>query len=206
MLILLNTGFIKYYAKQKGEKKYMSGKEHMTIGTSAAIGLVIGLVFLGNMTLNFNMIVLIIGGIIGSYMPDIDSHKSTAAQIFNKVLTIAVIIISIFYYCGIKFQMSYIYNFNKFLNLNVEGIVLFSILTILGKLSPHRMFTHKWLGLLLFCLSTYLMGNEFLAVGFTMGYILHIIADRITKNGKYLNFFQFKLPLKNSRNKFTISW
>ena len=102
--------------------------------------------------------------------------------------------------------MSYIYNFNKFLNLNVEGIVLFSILTILGKLSPHRMFTHKWLGLLLFCLSTYLMGNEFLAVGFTMGYILHIIADRITKNGKYLNFFQFKLPLKNSRNKFTISW
>ena len=97
----------------------MSGKEHMTIGTSAAIGLVIGLVFLGNMTLNFNMIVLIIGGIIGSYMPDIDSHKSTAAQIFNKVLTIAVIIISIFYYCGIKFQMSYIYNFNKFLNLNV---------------------------------------------------------------------------------------
>ena len=75
----------------------MSGKEHMTIGTSAAIGLVIGLVFLGNMTLNFNMIVLIIGGIIGSYMPDIDSHKSTAAQIFNKVLTIAVIIISIFY-------------------------------------------------------------------------------------------------------------
>ena len=41
----------------------MSGKEHMTIGTSAAIGLVIGLVFLGNMTLNFNMIVLIIGGI-----------------------------------------------------------------------------------------------------------------------------------------------
>ena len=184
----------------------MSGKEHMTIGTSAAIGLVIGLVFLGNMTLNFNMIVLIIGGIIGSYMPDIDSHKSTAAQIFNKVLTIAVIIISIFYYCGIKFQMSYIYNFNKFLNLNVEGIVLFSILTILGKLSPHRMFTHKWLGLLLFCLSTYLMGNEFLSVGFTMGYILHIIADRITKNGKYLNFFQFKLPLKNSRNKFTISW
>ena len=163
----------------------MSGKEHMTIGTSAAIGLVIGLVFLGNMTLNFNMIVLIIGGIIGSYMPDIDSHKSTAAQIFNKVLTIAVIIISIFYYCGIKFQMSYIYNFNKFLNLNVEGIVLFSILTILGKLSPHRMFTHKWLGLLLFCLSTYLMGNEFLAVGFTMGYILHIIADRITKNGKF---------------------
>lgn len=184
----------------------MSGKEHMTIGTSAAIGLVIGLVFLGNMNLNFNMIVLILGGVIGSYMPDIDSHKSTAAQIFNKLLTVTIIFIAIFYYFGIKLNIASLYSVNKILNLNSQGIILFSILTILGKLSPHRMFTHKWLGSLMFCLSTYLMGNKFLAVGFTMGYILHIIADRITKNGRYLKFFQFKLPLKNSKNKFTISW
>lgn len=72
----------------------MSGKEHMTIGTSASIGLVIGLIGLGNMTISFDMILLILGGIAGSYMPDIDSHKSTASQIFNKVLMFIIIIVA----------------------------------------------------------------------------------------------------------------
>ena len=184
----------------------MSGKEHMTIGTSASIGLVIGLIGLGNMSINFDMIILILGAIAGSYIPDIDSHKSTASQVFNKVLMFIIIIIALFYTFGIKFNTSYIYPLNKILDLNSKGIILFSILTVLGELSPHRMFTHKWLGTLAFCYSTTLMGNDYLSLGFSLGYILHIIADRITKNGKYLRFFQFKLPMKNSKDKFTISW
>lgn len=184
----------------------MSGKEHMTIGTSASVGLIIGLITLGNIKINLDMLLLIFGGIAGSYMPDIDSHKSTASQIFNKILMFIIIIIALFFSLGIKFNTSYIHSLNKILNLNHKGIILFSILTILGKLSPHRMFTHKWLGTLAFCYSTKLMGNDYLSLGFTLGYVLHIIADRVTKNGKYLKFFQFKLPLKNSKNKFTISW
>ena len=119
----------------------MSGKEHMTIGTSASIGLVIGLIGLGNMSINFDMIILILGAIAGSYIPDIDSHKSTASQVFNKVLMFIIIIIALFYTFGIKFNTSYIYSLNKILDLNSKGIILFSILTVLGKLSPHRMFT-----------------------------------------------------------------
>ncbi|WP_294406190.1 metal-dependent hydrolase [uncultured Clostridium sp.] len=184
----------------------MSGKEHMTIGTSASIGLVIGLIALGNMSINFNMILLIFGAVAGSYMPDIDSHKSTASQAFNKILMFIIIIAALFYILGIQFNTTYIYSINKFLKLNYKGVILFSILTVLGKLSPHRMFTHKWLGTLAFCYSAALMVNDYLALGFTLGYILHIIADRITKNGKYLRFFQFKLPMKNSKDKFTISW
>ena len=184
----------------------MSGKEHMTIGTSASIGLVIGLIGLGNVPINIDMIILILGAITGSYMPDIDSHKSTASQIFNKVLMFLIIIVSLFYILGIQFNTTYIYSINKILKLNYKGVILFSVLTILGKLSPHRMFTHKWLGTTAFCYSIHLMGNEYLSLGFTLGYVLHIIADRITKNGKYLKFFQFKLPMKNSKDKFTISW
>ncbi|MBS2904852.1 metal-dependent hydrolase, partial [Klebsiella pneumoniae] len=116
------------------------------------------------------------------YIPDIDSHKSTASQVFNKVLMFIIIIIALFYTFGIKFNTSYIYFLNKILDLNSKGIILFSILTVLGKLSPHRMFTHKWLGTLAFCYSTTLMGNDYLSLGFSLGYILHIIADRITKN------------------------
>ncbi|MDU7442221.1 MAG: metal-dependent hydrolase, partial [Clostridium sp.] len=101
----------------------MSGKEHMTIGTSASIGLVIGLIGLGNMSINFDMIILILGAIAGSYIPDIDSHKSTASQVFNKVLMFIIIIIALFYTFGIKFNTSYIYSLNKILNLNSKGIV-----------------------------------------------------------------------------------
>lgn len=184
----------------------MSGKEHMTIGTTAVIGTAVSLIYVGNMNLSFNLITLIAGGVIGSYMPDIDSHKSTAAQVFNKIFMVIVALVSLFYCFGITFNYDYIHTIRKFLKLETQGIILFSILTILGKLSPHRMFTHKWFGTLLFCFSVYLMENEYLTLGFTIGYILHIIADRITKNGKYLRFFEFKLPLKNSKNKLTISW
>ena len=83
---------------------------------------------------------------------------------------------------------------------------MFCITTVLGKLSPHRMFTHKWLGTVLFCYSVYLMGNRFLTIGFTMGYILHIVCDRFTPRGKNLKFFEFKLPCKNSKNKTMIDW
>ena len=184
----------------------MSGKEHMTIGTTAVIGMAVGLISVGNMNLNMNLLVLIAGGIIGSYMPDIDSHKSKAAQIFNKLLMFIIIMYSIFYCFGIKLNYDYVYLIQRFINLDTKGLILFSLLTILGKLSPHRMFTHKWLGTLLFCYSIYLMNNKYLTLGFSMGYILHIIADRITRNGRYLKFFEFKLPLKNSRGSFTISW
>ncbi|MBE6062073.1 MAG: metal-dependent hydrolase [Clostridium butyricum] len=184
----------------------MSGKEHVTIGTTAVIGMAVGLISMGNMTININFLILIAGGIIGSYMPDIDSHKSKAAQIFNKLLMFIIIMYSIFYCFGIQLNYNYIFIIEKFIQLNTKGLILFSIITVLGKLSPHRMFTHKWLGTLLFCYSIYLMNNKYLTLGFSMGYILHIIADRITRNGKYLKFFEFKLPLKNSRNNFSISW
>ncbi|MBQ3420456.1 MAG: metal-dependent hydrolase [Romboutsia sp.] len=184
----------------------MSGKEHMTIGTTATIGAAVGLVLVGNSTLNISLIILVLGGVIGSYMPDIDSHKSKAAQVFNKLLMFIIIMYSIFYCFGIKLNYDYIDLIHRFIKLDINGVILFSILTILGKLSPHRMFTHKWLGTLLFCYSVYLMDNKYLTLGFSIGYILHIIADRITRNGKYLKFFEFKLPLKNSKNSFSISW
>ena len=75
----------------------MSGKEHMTIGTTAVIGMAVGLISVGNMEISMNLLILVLGGIIGSYMPDIDSHKSKAAQTFNKLLMFIIIVYSIFY-------------------------------------------------------------------------------------------------------------
>ena len=90
--------------------------------------------------------------------------------------------------------------------VNYFAAIIFCVLTILGKLSPHRMFTHKWLGTLAFCSCVYFIGDTYLALGFSMGYILHIVCDRFSPRGKNLRFFEFKLPCKNSKNKTTIAW
>ena len=144
----------------------MSGKEHMIVGTTATATMGVGFLITKTFDSVIYLIPLIIGGFIGSYMPDIDSHNSKVRQVFNKILTFLII----------------------------------------GKLSPHRMFTHKWLGTFLFCGCVYFIGNIYLTLGFTMGYILHIVCDRFSPRGKNLKFFEFKLPCRNSKNKTTIVW
>ena len=144
-------------------------------------------------------------------MPDIDSHNSKVRQVFNKILTFLIIAIFIGYMLGIMLNVNDIILFLQSNFSNYFGAIMFCIVTILGKLSPHRMFTHKWLGTFLFCGCVYFIGNIYLTLGFTMGYILHIVCDRFSPRGKNLEFknlkfFEFKLPCRNSKNKTTIVW
>ena len=55
-------------------------------------------------------------------------------------------------------------------------------------------------------LAIFLIGNKYLALGFTTGYILHIVCDRFSPRGKNLKFFEIKLPCRNSKNKTSIDW
>ena len=120
--------------------------------------------------------------------------------------TFIIIAIVLGYMLGIVLSANDIFNFLENNIKNCTATIMFCITTILGKLSPHRMFTHKWLGTLMFCGSVYLTGNLYLSLGFAMGYILHIVCDRFSPRGKNLKFFEFKLPCKNSKNKTTITW
>lgn len=184
----------------------MSGKEHMIVGTTATATMGIGFLVTKTFDSVIYLIPLIIGGFIGSYMPDIDSHNSKVRQAFNKILTFLIIAIFIGYVLGIMLNVSDIIVFLQSNFNNYFGAIMFCIVTILGKLSPHRMFTHKWLGTLSFCGCVYFIGNIYLTLGFTMGYILHIVCDRFSPRGKNLKFFEFKLPCRNSKNKTTIVW
>ena len=182
----------------------MSGKEHMTIGTTAVIGTSVSLIYVGNMNLSFNLITLIAGGVIGSYMPDIDSRKSKASQVFNKIIMILMVALVMGYSFGLAVSVDDMVNIFKYTSENYVGLVFFCANTVLGKLSPHRMFTHKILGTTSFCWSVFLIGNKYLALGFTTGYILHIVCDRFSPRGKNLKFFEIKLPCRNSKNKTSI--
>ena len=184
----------------------MSGKEHMIVGTTATATMGVGFLITKTFDSVIYLIPLIIGGSIGSYMPDIDSHNSKVRQVFNKILTFLIIAIFIGYMLGIMLNVNDIILFLQSNFSNYFGAIMFCIVTILGKLSPHRMFTHKWLGTFLFCGCVYFIGNIYLTLGFTMGYILHIVCDRFSPRGKNLKFFEFKLPCRNSKNKTTIVW
>ena len=184
----------------------MKGKEHMMIGTTATATMGIGFLMNNNMGDVVHLVPLIAGGFIGSYMPDIDSHKSKASQVFNKILMILMVALVVGYSFGLALSVDDILNIFKYTSENYLGLVFFCVNTVLGKLSPHRMFTHKILGTTSFCWSVFLIGNKYLALGFTTGYILHIVCDRFSPRGKNLKFFEFKLPCRNSKNKTSVDW
>ncbi|WP_066895175.1 metal-dependent hydrolase [Clostridium nigeriense] len=181
----------------------MKGREHLAIGITATS--IMGLAVFNldkNQNLNY-FIPLISGSIIGSYLPDIDAEKSKASQTFNKVLVIALLLFALVYKLNITNRVVEI--LPKVIVQNKYSLY-FIILMTLGKLSPHRMFTHKWFGTMLFFYTIYNIGIIYLTLGFIMGYTLHIVGDRFSTNGKHLNFFEFKLPCMNSKNKFSIKW
>jgi inner membrane protein len=69
----------------------MKGKEHMIVGTTATATMGVGFLITKTFDNPIYLVPLVVGGFIGSYMPDIDSHNSKARQVFNKILTFIII-------------------------------------------------------------------------------------------------------------------
>ena len=181
----------------------MKGREHIIIGTTATATMGVGILS-NNIEEIYCLVPLVIGGIIGSCIPDIDSHSSKARQVFNAFTIVLVGFIFLIFKAKNSFSIDDIVNFVVYFVNNHKNICLFLLLIVVSRLSPHRMFTHKWLGTGLFCYSAHMLGNRFFALGFTTGYILHIVCDRFSPRGKKLNFFELKLPCQNSKNKLSV--
>lgn len=199
----------------------MTGKQHSIIGILAGFILGVGFAMGKSQMIEFKIIIpIVIGALIGSLIVDIDSKKSKASQQFTRVITILVWILLIFviyqkylssnslikgvvgnggiqYYFD-KIRFLFAIAISKYIKSGFACTIL-CILTTLGKLSPHRQFTHKWFGTMLFCITAYFCFEKILAVGFILGYILHILADKTTPAG--VKFLDFKLPLQNRRGK-----
>lgn len=185
----------------------MSGKQHSTIGVIVAVILCAVLTVIGSNKLSVDdSFLLVIGSFIGSLIVDVDSVKSKFAQKFTKVVTIAVwsflaiTLVDKYLLAGVSSQSFSI--ISKGLNMidNRFWLLCLCIVTTLGKMSPHRQFTHKWFGASLFCVFAYLSFDKIFAFGFILGLVLHLLADKTTKAG--LHILNFKLPLQNSNGNF----
>lgn len=185
----------------------MSGNQHASIGAVSSICILGILVKVFSLVINpVQSAIIVVGSLVGSLMPDIDSKKSKASKAFNKVL---LYIIILFFGLNVISDFVNVDGLNSFISDVINngffgsfGMMLFVALVVAGKLSPHRGFTHKWLGTLAFCLVALITFNPNFSIGFIIGYLLHIVADRFTKAGKNLDFLEFRLPCQNSKGNF----
>lgn len=189
-----------------------SGKAHLAIGigltgiTGYAIANLNGL---QGLELKDFIVPLVAGGTIGALIPDIDSKKSKASQAFGKCITTAVLV-AVASVLGVKYGV----RMPKFTGATKQilsyftsniGMILFALVTVLGNLSPHRGFTHKWFGTVCYFISAGLSFNTGMFVGFIIGYLSHLLADNYLTKEK-IKFFEFRLPCQKSNKKFHIVW
>lgn len=147
----------------------------------------------------------ILGAFVGSLMVDIDSKKSKAAQLYTKVSFFLLVGYVIFNISGTYAFKSLPSSAEVFKNimLSENGLKLlpFIIVVFLGKVSPHRQFTHKILGTTLMIGTAYFGFKYDFTVGFAIGYLAHILADKTTKAG--VKFFDLKLPMRTASGSYS---
>lgn len=184
----------------------MTGKQHSTIGLVA--GVVGSYAYLGGdlspKNLSTVVVPALVGAVVGSYLPDIDSKKSKASQAFNKIVMALVLSLGVAFYLDLP-VLDKVLGLAKDTAISNVGMLIFVVNVILGKLSGHRLYTHRWIGTLVAVGSAFMAFNTIFACGYTLGYVLHIVADRTTAAGKDLKFFKVQLPMTNSKGKFHVS-
>lgn len=150
----------------------MTGKTHIAIGIAATL------------TLSMdqpvkNQILLIGAAALGSLIPDLDHPK---AKLNQKLLLFKNSFFKTMFYLffsGLFLYIYYIKDLRHFLFLGIGSLFI--------SVSTHRGFTHSIIGFLSFSFLTKLITSEynldFLANGFIIGYLLHLLADFLTYKG-----------------------
>ena len=132
-------------------------------------------------------------------LPDIDTH-SKIQKIFNGVIIVSTLAIFSLNRANIDFLSPL-----KMISLNdgfmgIVGFLLIAAYLVLGRLSPHSQFTHKIVGIGLFCVGAFLTLDTKLLWFSLAGFFSHIVLDMFTPAG--LNVLDVKLPMQDSHGKF----
>ena len=137
-----------------------------------------------------------IGGSIGGIISDVDvkisinnnPHNLSLDALYGELLAIGISTSMLFgIHClGNNILKDIGWNYIQ----SSVGVVMFVILTIIGKYSKHRDRTHSILALVLFSISVYLIASK-IAFPFAIGFISHLLADLINKSEIRI-FYPFK--------------
>lgn len=160
----------------------MTGKTHIAIGIAA------GLTISSDLPVE-QQLILIGASVIGSLFPDLDHPK---AKLNQKLLLFNNNFYRVIFYLFLSSIFMFLYFFIK-----SSFFGLLAIITFLIGLSNHRGFTHSIFGFLICAYIVKIGSIEYglpsVYSGFTIGYILHLIADFFTPQGIKLFY-----PLKSN--------
>jgi inner membrane protein len=112
-----------------------------------------------------------------SVLPDVDHPNGLLRRISGitpKPLNIIAYFLVLFWFIY-KFQVP-----------TIAVIILIAAIA-LSLFMPHRSFTHSFIGIFIFSLGVYLAYKP-IFLPFTVGYLMHLIADYFTKSGMQLYF------------------
>ena len=157
----------------------MNGNVHMAVGAATATGIAL---IMPEMQ-DIKMLPIGIGvAVFASVLPDIDANgDSKAKKMFRHFMSITLIaLIAIIAYSFIL-GLSIIDYFSKANILQIFAIGGFFLCCILGYLSNHRCYTHRWYGLVSFTLCFYIMFGLPLTYWFFAGFFSHQIIDMLNK-------------------------
>lgn len=155
----------------------MTGKTHI------AIGVTVGLILSAGQPVE-NQIALVLSAALGSLVPDLDHPK---AKLNQKLLIFKNKFYSSLFYLALTAGFIFLSYFSGNFVFKLLAIITFLIGT-----STHRGFTHSIIGFLLFSWMVKLVTIEYqlnsIYLGFTTGYLLHLVADFFTLKGIKLFF------------------
>lgn len=160
----------------------MTGKTHIAIGIAA------GLTLSSELPVE-QQLILIGSSVIGSLIPDLDHPNSKLNQ---KLLLFNNNFYRVIFYLFLSSICMFLYFSTRSKFFGLLGIITFLI-----GLSNHRGFTHSVFGFLICATIVKIGATEYklpsVYSGFTIGYILHLVADFFTPQGIKLFY-----PLKSN--------
>ncbi len=127
----------------------MTGKTHMAFGAAVSLAVTAP-------KTPKEMLICIAAAAVGSVISDIDVSTSDARKEFNKVFGFAIFIIAAAAGMESVFQFGILKAMEKhgYMEMLV-GVLIFILICVFGRGTPHRSFMHSFLGLVMLTFSAY---------------------------------------------------
>lgn len=158
----------------------MRGKTHVALGLATALTM-------SNDQPFKNKIIILAASMLGSLAPDLDHPKALLNQ---KLLKFNNNFYRMVFY--LSFSLFFIY---MYMDKMATVYLILGIICLLVGVSVHRSFTHSLFGFLAFISVVKIIALEInlnqIYIGFSIGYLMHLIADFFTPKG-----IQLFYPLK----------